>query len=69
MKSRQGSSLIRLSLTGLQVSLHNAAMSGTIMIEGLEFSGACGVTTEERARPQPIATVLEFPHPTIGSFG
>ncbi len=47
-------------LTAFLTTRHNAAMSGTIMIEGLEFSGACGVTDDERARPQPIAIDAEL---------
>jgi dihydroneopterin aldolase len=35
-------------------------MSGKITIERLEFRGRCGVTAEERARPQPLAIDLEL---------
>ncbi len=35
-------------------------MSGDIVIEQLEFRGRCGVTPEERARPQPLAVDLEL---------
>ena len=35
-------------------------MPSSIVIEGLEFSGACGVTADERARPQPIAVDAEL---------
>ena len=35
-------------------------MSGRIIIERLEFRARCGVTTEERARPQPLAVDLEL---------
>ncbi|HSA62708.1 MAG TPA: dihydroneopterin aldolase [Nitrospiraceae bacterium] len=35
-------------------------MSGQIIIERLEFRGRCGVTAEERARPQPLAVDLEL---------
>ncbi|MBI3355435.1 MAG: dihydroneopterin aldolase [Nitrospirae bacterium] len=35
-------------------------MSGRIIIEQLEFRGRCGVTPEERARPQPLAVDLEL---------
>jgi len=35
-------------------------MSGHIIIEQLEFRGRCGVTSEERARPQPLAVDLEL---------
>ena len=35
-------------------------MSGTIIIERLEFRGRCGVTAEERAKPQPLAVDLEL---------
>lgn len=35
-------------------------MAGHIVIEQLEFHGRCGVTPEERARPQPLAVDLEL---------
>ncbi|MDH4185669.1 MAG: dihydroneopterin aldolase [Nitrospira sp.] len=35
-------------------------MTGTIIIERLEFQGRCGVTQEERRRPQPLALDLEL---------
>ena len=35
-------------------------MAGKIMIERLEFQGCCGVTPEERRRPQPLAVDLEL---------
>lgn len=35
-------------------------MGGHIVIEQLEFRGRCGVTLEERARPQPLAVDLEL---------
>ena len=35
-------------------------MRGHIVIEQLEFRGRCGVTPEERARPQPLAVDLEL---------
>ena len=35
-------------------------MAGYIVIEQLEFRGRCGVTPEERARPQPLAVDLEL---------
>lgn len=35
-------------------------MAGRIIIEQLEFRGRCGVTAEERARPQPLAIDLEL---------
>jgi dihydroneopterin aldolase len=35
-------------------------MSGQIIIERLEFRGRCGVTPEERAKPQPLAVDLEL---------
>lgn len=38
-------------------------MSGRIIIERLEFRGRCGVTAEERARPQPLAVDLELDGP------
>ena len=35
-------------------------MAGKIIIERLEFQGRCGVTVEERRRPQPLAVDLEL---------
>lgn len=35
-------------------------MAGSIIIERLEFRGRCGVTAEERARPQSLAIDLEL---------
>ncbi len=35
-------------------------MTNKIVIERLEFQGRCGVTTEERRRPQPLAIDLEL---------
>jgi dihydroneopterin aldolase len=35
-------------------------MSGRIVIERLEFRSRCGVTSEERARPQPLAVDVEL---------
>jgi dihydroneopterin aldolase len=35
-------------------------MAGKIIIERLEFQGHCGVTPEERKRPQPLAVDLEL---------
>jgi dihydroneopterin aldolase len=35
-------------------------MAGKIIIERLEFQGCCGVTLEERRRPQPLAVDLEL---------
>ena len=35
-------------------------MAGKIVIERLEFQGRCGVTPEERRRPQPLAVDLEL---------
>jgi dihydroneopterin aldolase len=35
-------------------------MSGHVIIERLEFRGRCGVTPEERARPQALAVDLEL---------
>lgn len=35
-------------------------MSGHVVIERLEFRSRCGVTPEERARPQPLALDLEL---------
>ncbi|HMK21899.1 MAG TPA: dihydroneopterin aldolase, partial [Terriglobales bacterium] len=34
-------------------------MAGRIIIERLEFRACCGVSLEERARPQPLAVDLE----------
>ncbi len=38
----------------------NALMPDRIRIERLEFRGRCGVTAEERVRPQPLAIDLEL---------
>jgi len=35
-------------------------MGGHVVIEQLEFRGRCGVTPEERTRPQPLAVDLEL---------
>ena len=35
-------------------------MAGKIIVERLEFQGRCGVTPEERRRPQPLAVDLEL---------
>ena len=35
-------------------------MLDRILIERLEFRGRCGVTAEERAKPQPLAVDLEI---------
>ena len=35
-------------------------MAGAILIERLEFQGRCGVTQEERRKPQPLAVDLEL---------
>ncbi|MGZ8382319.1 MAG: dihydroneopterin aldolase, partial [Nitrospira sp.] len=35
-------------------------MGERVVIERLEFRGRCGVTPEERARPQPLAVDLEL---------
>lgn len=37
-------------------------MSDHIVIERLEFRGRCGVTTEERTVPQPLAVDIELQH-------
>jgi dihydroneopterin aldolase len=37
-----------------------ADMGGRIVIERLEFLGCCGVSLEERARPQPLAVDLDL---------
>ena len=39
-------------------------MSRRIIIERLEFQGHCGVTPEERERPQMLAVDLELELPT-----
>src|SRR4249920_2460027 len=41
-----------------------APMAGKIIIERLEFQGRCGVTQEERRRPQPLAVDLELDYQT-----
>lgn len=46
----------------------NARMLEHIVIERLEFRGRCGVTPEERAKPQPMAIDLEL-QCTLGSAG
>src|SRR5215472_853985 len=38
----------------------NDAMAHRIVIERLEFQGCCGVASEERRRPQPLAIDLEL---------
>lgn len=38
-------------------------MSAHIIIERLEFRGRCGVTAEERAKPQPLAIDIEMDAP------
>jgi dihydroneopterin aldolase len=40
--------------------LENADMTHRIVIERLEFQACCGVTSEERLRPQPLAIDLEL---------
>ena len=40
--------------------LDNARMPDHIVIERLEFRGRCGVSPEERAKPQPMAIDLEL---------
>jgi dihydroneopterin aldolase len=42
------------------VIFDNAFVADQICIERLEFRGRCGVTIEERARPQPLAVDLEL---------
>jgi dihydroneopterin aldolase len=41
----------------------NASMPERIVIERLEFSAHCGITEEERGRPQPIAVDVEIETP------
>ncbi|OQW62652.1 MAG: hypothetical protein A4S17_01290 [Proteobacteria bacterium HN_bin10] len=41
-------------------------MSDTVKIERLEFLARCGVTSEERARPQPITVDVELEYPRTG---
>lgn len=43
-------------------------MPETIFIERLEFRGRCGVTLEERSRPQPLAADLELDY-QLGTAG
>ncbi len=50
-------------LTARNPITDNAKMSDHIVIERLEFRGRCGVTDEERARPQPLAIDLELDGP------
>ena len=47
-------------LTAGNPILENDPMAGKIIIERLEFQGRCGVTPEERRRPQPLAVDLEL---------
>lgn len=47
-------------LTGQNTIFDNAVMPDQIRIERLEFRGRCGVTPEERSRPQPLAVDLEL---------
>jgi dihydroneopterin aldolase len=47
-------------LTARNPILDNADMARRIIIERLEFQGCCGVTPEERRRPQPLAIDLEL---------
>lgn len=49
-----------LRLTGEKAILDNGSMGGRIIIEQLEFRGHCGVTAEERTRPQLLAVDLEL---------
>ena len=42
-------------------------MCDTIVIERLEFQGRCGVTPEERGRPQPMAIDLELDYETASA--
>ncbi len=48
------------SLDSLKSDLRQCGMPETIIIERLEFRGRCGVTLEERSRPQPLAADLEL---------
>ena len=50
-------------LTRLDTSFHlpdNARVSEAIMIEGIRFQAKCGVTLDERQRPQPLLADLEI---------
>jgi FolB domain-containing protein len=47
-------------LTGQKTIFDNTFVVDQIRIERLEFRGRCGVTVEERARPQPLAVDLEL---------
>lgn len=49
-----------LRLTGPKTIFENASMVSQIIIEQLEFRGRCGVTPEERSRPQLLAVDLEL---------
>lgn len=49
-----------LRLTVRSPLLDNARMPDHIVIERLEFRGRCGVTPEERAKPQPLAVDLNL---------
>ncbi|MBK9305616.1 MAG: dihydroneopterin aldolase [Nitrospira sp.] len=49
-----------LRLTGPKTIFDNASVVSQIVIEQLEFRGRCGVTPDERARPQPLAVDLEL---------
>lgn len=52
--------LLKSSLTVEISILDNGDMTRRIIIERLEFQGCCGVTPEERRRPQPLAIDLEL---------
>ena len=47
-------------LTVRNLVTEKAHMAGRIIIERLEFRVRCGVTAEERARPQPLAIDVEL---------
>lgn len=49
-----------IDLTAQNPIPDNARMLDHIFIERLEFRGRCGVTPEERAKPQPMAVDLEL---------
>jgi len=45
----------------------NDRMSDKIVIERLEFQGRCGITPDERRRPQPMAIDLELDYETASA--
>jgi dihydroneopterin aldolase len=45
---------------GFSIQENDIVMADKIVIERLEFQGRCGITSEERRRPQPMAIDLEL---------